>query len=140
AALAVLLKFWRPKEIWPINNDNGAGNLPVEAAVCSAAVTAASSGGVSLPHQPDDRSSGTGTVPQLAGGDACATSAARMAAPHDPSRVRQAWVPWILLSLIVFIWGTPQAKKFLDGISAPPFKVSHLHNLVVRTPPVVPVP
>jgi lactate permease len=45
-----------------------------------------------------------------------------------------------LLSLIVFVWGTPQAKKILDGISAPSFKVAQLHNVVVRTPPVAPTP
>jgi lactate permease len=56
-----------------------------------------------------------------------------------PEIVR-AWVPWVLLSLLVFLWGVPQMKKALDNVSAPVFRVSHLHNVVVRTPPVVPVP
>ena len=58
----------------------------------------------------------------------------------DPKLVRQAWVPWILLSVLVFAWGLPNFKKAVDKISAPVFKVSHLHNVVVRTPPVVPRP
>src|SRR5262249_3406459 len=61
-------------------------------------------------------------------------------APPDARRIRQAWVPWILLSLLVFVWGTPQAKKFLDRMSAPQFQVPALHGVVVRAPPVVPPP
>jgi lactate permease len=64
---------------------------------------------------------------------------------HDPNRytggqVFRAWVPWIILSVCVFTWGTPQAKKFLDGLSAPKFPVHGLHNLVLRVPPVVAAP
>lgn len=29
--------------------------------------------------------------------------------------VIRAWVPWILLSLCVFLWGVPQVRTFLDG-------------------------
>ena len=30
--------------------------------------------------------------------------------------VIKAWTPWIILSVFVFIWGTPQFKTFLDGL------------------------
>src|ERR1043166_6524462 len=56
--------------------------------------------------------------------------------PH----VFKAWVPWILLSVLVFAWGVPQMKKALDAISAPKFPVSHLHEIVLRVPPVVAKP
>jgi len=59
---------------------------------------------------------------------------------YSRAEVFRAWVPWIVLSVMVFIWGTPQAKKFLDGISAPKFPVHGLHNLVLRVPPVVAAP
>lgn len=59
---------------------------------------------------------------------------------YSRAEVFRAWVPWIVLSIMVFIWGTPQAKKFLDGISAPKFPVHGLHNLVLRVPPVVATP
>ena len=49
----------------------------------------------------------------------------------------QAWLPWILLSALVFVWGLPAVKKSLDQISAPAFAVPGLHEVVVRTPPVV---
>jgi lactate permease len=58
----------------------------------------------------------------------------------DPALVRKAWVPWILLSLLVFAWGIPNFKRKADSISAPSFEVPELHRIVVRTPPVVPQP
>ena len=62
------------------------------------------------------------------------------AGPAALSRdVLRAWVPWIILSVIVFIWGLPQTKAMLDGISIVRVPVPGLHNLVQRVPPVVAV-
>ena len=87
--LVVLLRFWKPKEIW---------KLPPTAAAAAAEPT------------------------------------------PTPARVRQAWVPWILLSALVFLWGLPAMKKAFDGVSSPSFSVPRLHQVVVRTHPVVPLP
>jgi lactate permease len=51
--------------------------------------------------------------------------------------VFQAWLPWIILSIVVFIWGLPQIKSLLDGLSAPKIPIVWLDKLVVRVPPVV---
>ena len=59
------------------------------------------------------------------------------AAPHASGRVMQAWMPWIILSVVVFVWGLPQMKAALDGISIVRIPVAGLHNLVQRVPPVV---
>ncbi|MBM3833599.1 MAG: L-lactate permease [Verrucomicrobia bacterium] len=59
---------------------------------------------------------------------------------YTRAEVTRAWVPWVLLSVLVFAWGTPKMKKALNDISAPEFKVASLHNVIVRTPPVVPPP
>jgi lactate permease len=59
-------------------------------------------------------------------------------APPDAARVRQAWLPWIILSLLVFLWGIPWFKSWLDGLSVVRVSVPGLHNLVQRVPPVVP--
>ena len=48
-----------------------------------------------------------------------------------------AWLPWIVLTILVFAWGTPTLKAALNGLSAPRFPVPGLHNLVERAPPVV---
>jgi lactate permease len=39
---------------------------------------------------------------------------ASSAAP-DRALVRKAWMPWILLSVLVFLWGLPQVKDFSNG-------------------------
>ena len=61
---------------------------------------------------------------------------------HGYSRreVLRAWVPWIILSVLVFVWGLPQTKALLDGISVVRVPVPGLHNLVQRVPPVVAAP
>jgi lactate permease len=58
---------------------------------------------------------------------------------HRFSRVEviRAWTPWIILSVVVFIWGTPQVKAFLDGLSSFRVPVPLVHQLVERMPPVV---
>jgi lactate permease len=70
----------------------------------------------------------------------------RIADEHDQSSkhqeqtkkiVFQAWLPWIILSIVVFVWGLPQIKSLLDGVSAPKIPVLWLDKLVVRVPPVV---
>ena len=48
-----------------------------------------------------------------------------------------AWLPWIILSLVVFVWGLPQTKALLDGIAAPKIPIYGLDKLVSRVPPVV---
>ncbi|MBR0828426.1 L-lactate permease [Bradyrhizobium manausense] len=51
--------------------------------------------------------------------------------------IARAWMPWIILSVFVFAWGTPQVKAWLDGIWIGRFPVEGLHNLVLKAPPVV---
>jgi lactate permease len=52
----------------------------------------------------------------------------------------KAWIPWLILSLAVFLWGIPQFKTFLDGIFNPKMPVPGLNNLILRVPPLVPQP
>jgi lactate permease len=52
----------------------------------------------------------------------------------------RAWMPWMLLTVFIFVWGLPAVKTVLNNISAPEFKVAYLHNKVSRTPPIVPQP
>ncbi len=59
---------------------------------------------------------------------------------NQKSAIFGPWLPWIVLSVVVFIWGLPQTKSFLDGIAAPKIPVWSLHKLVSRVPPVVATP
>jgi len=51
-----------------------------------------------------------------------------------------AAAPWLILSLVIFIWGIPQVKRLLDSIFAPSLTVPGLHQLIFRMPPVSPSP
>jgi lactate permease len=46
-------------------------------------------------------------------------------------------MPWAILSTLVFLWGLPQMKAFLNGISILQFPVPLLDGAISRTPPVV---
>jgi len=59
---------------------------------------------------------------------------------HSRAMVARAWVPWLVLSILVFLWGLPTVKTALDKISSPKFTVVGLHLMVQRVPPVVPKP
>ena len=49
-------------------------------------------------------------------------------------------MPWVILTVIVFAWGTPQMKTFLNHISAPNIPIAGLDKMVLRMPPVVAKP
>jgi lactate permease len=58
--------------------------------------------------------------------------------PHGrASDTLRSWLPWIILSLVVFVWGLPQTKSFLDSLAAPKIPIYGLDKLVSRVPPVV---
>ncbi len=59
---------------------------------------------------------------------------------HNAKATFQAWLPWMILSLVVFVWGIPQFRLALDKASTIDIPVAGLHNLVQRTPPVVTKP
>jgi len=52
----------------------------------------------------------------------------------------RAWAPWLLLSLVLFVWGLPQVKTWLDSFSLIKIHVPYLDGLVLRMPPVLPAP
>ena len=76
---------------------------------------------------------------------------------YSRAEVTRAWVPWIILSLAVFLWGTQTGKNLMNApektfksmatwqtppskITNPQFPVTGLNNLVLRVPPVVTKP
>lgn len=100
-ALAVMLRFWQPKEIW---------RFPDEP-----------------PH-----------------------SETHATEPLTTKQVFVAWMPWVFLSIFVFVWGWPAVKVTLNGGAADhpnvlagytrfSFAVPGLHNRIYRTAPVAPV-
>jgi lactate permease len=114
-ALVVLLKFWQPKDAWkPSDNDAQptGDSLNVQRSTLSVEYSESAKVGGTVRDQPT----------------------------ADAALFRRAWTPWILLSLLVFLWGTPAFKKAVDKLSAPSFQVAGLHDAVLRDYPVVPRP
>ena len=58
---------------------------------------------------------------------------------HSTADVIQAWLPWVILALVVFAWGLPQVKAWLNGISNPQFAIDGLDKMIQRVPPVAPL-
>ena len=86
AALLVLLRFWRPKRIWKL--EENAPEQKVEV--------------------------------------------------FTRRQVTAAWVPWLLLSGLVFLWGLPDVKAFFNNLSVLKVEVPGMHNVVQRVPTVAP--
>jgi lactate permease len=71
--------------------------------------------------------------------------------PLTRRQIVHAWMPWVLLSVMVFLWGWPSFKAFLNGgtaehpsplagISKLSFEIPQLHKVVYPTAPVAEVP
>jgi len=59
---------------------------------------------------------------------------------HSTEKVIKAWLPWMILSAAVFLWGLPTMKGLLDKMLLDTFPVPGLHQMVQRVPPVVVTP
>ena len=63
----------------------------------------------------------------------------RAAQRTAPVAVLKAWSPFALASLLIFLWALPSFNRYLK-LPALTFPTPGLDGLVIRTPPVVPVP
>jgi lactate permease len=152
--LTLFLRVWQPREVWTFPNAEASrqaargGKSPAAAAEADAAHAG------TVGHDANGAARGDA-------GAACPTPAANpdsragglgMPACAPPSRREtvHAWMPWVLLSALVFLWGWPQVKTFLNGgtaerpgllwgVGKPSWEVPRLHGRVYRTRPVVPV-
>ncbi len=82
------------------------------------------------------------TSPNLKGHETDSGEAKAPAPIENYSRQQlvQAWTPWAILTVFVFVWGLPPVKTFLNNLFAPKFVMEGLHNLIMKMPPVVPKP
>ena len=110
-ALVLFLRVWKPKKVWTSTALKG--------------------------HEKD---SGT---PDLESEKAVGHEAAVGAAvfsKNDMRAVMLAWLPWVILTVFVFVWGIPAVKHALDGISVVKIPFDGLHNMIEQMPPVVAAP
>ncbi|HMC28313.1 MAG TPA: L-lactate permease [Verrucomicrobiae bacterium] len=130
AALTAGVCFAAPQFL--VSNFHGPWLVDIVASLCSMAGLV-----VLLRFWRPQESAGAGVVPvESPISDAPCSSAT--VAVHTRRDLQKAWVPWLLLSAMVFIWGIPQFKTVLNRISSFKFAIPDLHNLVIRAPPVAP--
>ena len=115
-AMLVLLRLWKPKECWRFEHDlpDAPEAPPPETPAPAVLNDSATAVAVTAPAPP---------APHLA--------------RHTPGEMFSAWLPWVILSLIVFAWGVPAVKAGLDRVSAPTLAIATLDRQVLRAPPVV---
>lgn len=82
------------------------------------------------------------TSPSMRGNDPSAAEAKppQPVRQHSRAALVRAWMPWLILSVFVFVWGLPAVKTWLNGLFAPSFPMPGLHNMIDKMPPVVTTP
>jgi lactate permease len=111
AALVLFLKVWKPKQIWTSVSLRG--------------------------HEKDSGTADTASEKPV-GHEADAGIA--VFKKHDTRAVLLAWMPWVILTVFVFLWGLPSVKTYLNGLFIKNFNIDGLHQLIQKMPPVVPKP
>ncbi len=58
---------------------------------------------------------------------------------HSRDQVIKAWMPWVILTVVLFLWGLPVIKALLNfkGYTYWEWQIPGLHNLVQRVAPAV---
>jgi lactate permease len=146
AAYVGFRKMW---EVWPallvaglsfavpqflVSNYHGPWLVDIIAAACSMVCLA----GFLRVWQPRMQGSGEAGAKDRSAAQAIDENASgeamlRRVTPRD-------FAPWVILTVIVFAWGTPQMKTFLNHISGPTFAIPGLDKMVMRMPPVLAKP
>lgn len=63
---------------------------------------------------------------------------ARATAASAGISVVKAWMPWVILTVFVFVWGVPEFKKLMDGLWQWKYPIPGLDKAIIKGPPVVP--
>ena len=63
-------------------------------------------------------------------------SASRRSDAESAAATFKAWLPWLILSVMVFVWGLPGLQHWMNEHTTIVFPVAGLHNVVQRMPPV----
>lgn len=59
---------------------------------------------------------------------------------YTTGQIVKAWIPWVILSVLVFIWGLPEVKAYLDKLWIFKYPIPGLDKMIERVPPVVAKP
>jgi lactate permease len=136
--LILFLRVWKPKTIWT-STSLGRRDAPV-AEPASAARAGGFGPQLAAAGAPiSARESMAATARGASGaGPAATASATKTFTRHPRDVVVRAWMPWLILSVLVFVWGLPSMKNALNALFAPSFPIGGLHQAIEKMPPVVP--
>jgi lactate permease len=147
--LTLFLKVWKPSTIWT----DTAGKLKADTGTASDTTTYGGAGaGAGAPAGAGAGAyAGAGAGGSayagvdgdgmgMGGGGGGAPGPKPLVHNHPRSAVLKAWLPWLILSVLVFLWGIPEWKKMLDGISVFKYDWPALHKVVQKMPPVATKP
>ncbi|HKF57574.1 MAG TPA: L-lactate permease [Blastocatellia bacterium] len=123
-ASVIFLRFWKPKRIWKFARDSAEAAEPADGREIRADL---------------DR----GLAGATGAGVAATTSAE--APIHTKTQIARAWMPFLLLSGFVLVWGLPGMKTAMNRWTMPAFEtdgfsVPLLDRAVTRASPVVSKP
>ncbi len=120
ACLTAFLRIWRPRKIWhsPALRGRDGAHDPYAAPAAGA-------------PRPAVAREAVGEIEAQPSG---------AAAMRSEIATWQAWMPWIILTVFVFLWGLDSVKGALNGIWGLTFPIEGLHRMVVKVPPVVAQP
>jgi lactate permease len=110
--LIFLLRFWQPPTVWRFRGEADPGDTAHRLVSWAEAIRV---------PRPEDSSPNLTTA----------------AAPISRREAFRAWMPWLILSVLVFLWGLPQFKQVLNNLSILTIQVPYLDKAVLRGPPVV---
>jgi lactate permease len=123
AALTLFLRWWHPRKLWLSADLRGhEPGATVAAEADPAEVVIGNPGG----HGNNSR--------QAVGQNTDAGS------PDSRADTVKAWLPWVILTVFVFLWGIPQMRGILDALFGPKLAIPGLDQLVQKMPPIVPKP
>ncbi len=135
-SLVVLLRFWKPRTTWRFSHDTQEEESVISSARGGNPMASPIGGGVMAVVRPTADEEALSEETPLAS----KPSSTPVYPKHNRREVLMAWMPWALLSVLVFIWGIPEVKTFFNNLSQFKFSIPQLDKAVFRAPPVVQKP
>jgi lactate permease len=149
-ATLLFLRFWQPRKIWRFEEEReeaaqaqaGGGRVRL-APTGTEGVAYASAAEATLDRPGPMPVSGSAST-RYEGGRGM-TGRGDRTRTYTAGQIARAWMPFVVLSIFVLLWGLPSVKKAMNTYTTPAFKqggwdVPLLHKQVTRAAPVVSKP